>query len=612
MELLLYLLKVSACMALLFAFYLLFLRKLTFFKTNRFYLLASLLLSFVIPTLQFTIERIIEPVQKASYAVLFEEESEGYGHQTSNMKLKLEPVAVAQNFSWYSLLPYLYAIVVVGLLSITAWRLYQLFKHTRVRSEKINGLKLVPKNVGFTNCSFFNYVFIDQASLTEAEFKVLLRHEEVHAKQYHSIDKIVMLVAKAVLWFNPIIYLYDKFLEETHEYEADEATSTNFGTEPYANLLLKLAVSKNSSPLIHNFVKSPIKERIKMLFHAKSENKRKLTYLLALPIGLGLVWGFTIDVVYASAQNMQQFIAQQNQLNAEGKALEKRPKDYLTPKIIAMSGAFLESNGEVNHLYEAKIKLFNGVLMAKEVESNLKTQVLIGYNATFKQKDSALVNGKIIVFDLKRGTFVINNELNKKSEDSLKRNRPRLISSASIKVDVRNQISYIKQGKMEVFDMVLAAEDITYDELAGTITAKTATLTAKDGEVIKAESIICDLKKGTYISDIPKEKAEISNPTVWKDFKIKFQSLAQDSTIKTDDGFILYGNVRIKLDDIVLTGKKIETSTNEGKLTIYKGAKFEFEGRPIEANLIEYNIMTKNGPIKNIYLSNDKNFLPQQ
>ena len=177
-----------------------------------------------------------------------------------------------------------------------AWRLFQLLKHTKAPVKEINGLKLVAKRNGFTNCSFFNYVFIDENSLTETELAVLLSHEEVHAKQYHSIDKLILMLAKAVLWFNPIIYLYDKALEQTHEYEADEATSRNVGTESYATLLLKLAVSKNSNPLIHNFVKSPIKQRIKMLFNSKSKNMKKLAYLLALPIGLGLVWGFTVKI----------------------------------------------------------------------------------------------------------------------------------------------------------------------------------------------------------------------------------------------------------------------------------------------------------------------------
>lgn len=603
-------------MALLFAFYLLFLRKLTFFKANRFYLLASLLLSFVIPALQFTIERIIKPVQKANYAILFEEKSQEYGHQVSNLQLKLEPVVIEQGFNWYSLLPYLYTVVVAGLLLITAWRLYQLFKHTRVNIEKINGLKLVPKNVGFTNCSFFNYVFIDQHSLTEAELKVLLRHEEVHAKQYHSIDKLIMMVAKAVLWFNPIIYMYDKVLEEVHEYEADETTSANFGTASYANLLLKLAVSKNSTPLIHNFVKSPIKERIKMLFNTKSENKRKLSYLMALPIGLGLIWGFTVNVVYANPSiNLNQLGSTnvQSQAMADDQSIpvEKRSKDYLVPKIIKMKGAFLEGNGEVHHLYNAEVKVFDGMLMAKEVESNLKTQLLIGRNATFKLDNGPVVNGEEIVFDLKRGTYVVSNHP-KKNNDSLKRNQPRLITSASMMVNAKMDISYIKKGKMEVFDMVLDAEDITLDTRNGMITAKTATLTTKEGKITKAESIVFDLNKGTYTTGGTKDEVEKEKVKAEGDFNKKWNYVAQDSTVKTTDGFILYGNASVKLDDVVFKGKKIEINQKKNTVIVYEGVMTKPNNEPVKFDKIEYNVLTKKGVVSGGVLLFDKFFSKHQ
>ncbi|RZL47761.1 MAG: M56 family metallopeptidase [Pedobacter sp.] len=295
MELLTYLLKVSACTVLFFAFYLLVLRRLTFFKINRFYLLITLVLSFIIPTFNFTIER-----EVAATEVLFEPTIVTNQAQIAPVQpisqIASSPI-VEESFDWYAVLPYLYFGIVVSLLLIATWRILKLVKHTKNGLERINGLKIVSKTKGFTNCSFFNYVFIDNENLTKAELQVLLKHEQVHAKQLHSIDKVLLIIAKAFLWFNPVVYLYDKALEQAHEYEADETTSQSFGTEQYANLLLRLAIAKSEMPLVHNFVKSPIKARIKMLFNSKSKNMKKLIYLLAVPIGLGLLWGFTVKVV---------------------------------------------------------------------------------------------------------------------------------------------------------------------------------------------------------------------------------------------------------------------------------------------------------------------------
>jgi beta-lactamase regulating signal transducer with metallopeptidase domain len=298
MELLSYLLKVSACLALFFVFYLLVLRKLTFFRINRFFLLFSLLISLCIPALQFKIERLQDPLLDNTS---IKDESRTH-EMLSTVKTSLGTMQNADNLDFVSILSILYWLIVVALLSVAAVKLFRLISFARSSTHEINGLKLVSKTIGFTNCSFFNYVFINRGALTDHELEVLLRHEEVHAKEFHTIDKIILMILKAVLWFNPIIYLYDKMLEQTHEFEADQKTSQNFGTEPYAHLLLKLAVVKSDMPFVHNFVKSPIKQRIYMLFNSKSRNMKKLIYLLALPIALCLVWGFTVKIVYADQQ----------------------------------------------------------------------------------------------------------------------------------------------------------------------------------------------------------------------------------------------------------------------------------------------------------------------
>ncbi|RZK43489.1 MAG: hypothetical protein EOO90_02695 [Pedobacter sp.] len=308
MELLGYLVKVTVCTTLFFAFYLVVLRKLTFFKINRFYLLISLLISFTIPLLNFTIEREVK-------SSLIDEISGDYRDlapillqdTTSN----ITSIEHDDSFNSLNLAPICYGIVVGVLLLLAFRRLFKLIRHTKSSITRSNGLKIVVKSEGFTNCSFFNYVFVDDSKLTEAELAVLIAHEEVHAKQFHSVDKLFMMVVKSILWFNPIVYLYNRALEEAHEYEADELTSRAFTTHDYAALLLRLAINKNQDALVHNFVKNPIKLRIKMLFNSKSNNMKKLVYFLAIPIGLGLIWGFTVKVNYHVKPSLEQETRQQ-------------------------------------------------------------------------------------------------------------------------------------------------------------------------------------------------------------------------------------------------------------------------------------------------------------
>jgi len=318
MELLNYLLKVSACTVLFFSFYFLVLRKLTFFRINRFYLLVSLLLSFVIPALQFSVERVVD-TQVVSTPIIASELPAYAGGKVQTIKAITMPME-KREIDWIALISYAYFGILGILLVFSTWQMCRLVIHARKYTKKERGLKLVPKTTGFTNCSFFNYVFINEDSLNDQDLAVLLKHEEVHANQFHSIDKIVLMVCKAILWFNPIVYLFDKALEQTHEYEADDITSLNFGTGAYAKLLLKLAVSRNDMPLIHNFVNSPIKSRIKMLYNSKSGNMKMLNYLLVLPVTIGLVYLFSVQVVYAQSVLKSEVLVQDT---LKKKALKK-------------------------------------------------------------------------------------------------------------------------------------------------------------------------------------------------------------------------------------------------------------------------------------------------
>ncbi|MDQ1140270.1 M56 family metallopeptidase [Pedobacter agri] len=365
MEWLTYLLKVSVCTVFFFAVYLLVLKKLTFFKFNRFYLLGFLVCSLIIPALQFEIKREIMVIETREWSE--KPQLEKLSDEPFNM---MQPLAVeyepkqATEIDWNMMGFYAYLSITAMLLLVCFCRLFALLKYAK-GFKQIDGLKLISKTEGFTNCSFFNYVFIDD-QLNESELQVLLRHERVHVQQFHSIDKMLLMLFKVLFWFNPVIYLFDKAVEQNHEYEADEITSSGCGSETYANLLLKLAVAKSDMPLIHNFVKSPIKDRIKMLFNSKSKNMKKLTYLLALPVVFGLVWLFAVEVVYAQSETKKDVFTPDALQNKAPKYHELplpnvkqtdsyfTSKEYLELKEISELAIGKTLNGIINKDYKSK------------------------------------------------------------------------------------------------------------------------------------------------------------------------------------------------------------------------------------------------------------------
>ena len=306
MEWLIYLLKASACLGLFYAFYHCFLQGLTFFSANRVYLLATLLSSFAIPAFQFEVER--NPVASQEVSRQSPElvhEATGLTIASQSGSAELTPTFTQSvTYDWERLLCIGYAIVSITILMILVGQIFLLLRHTKKVHTTFGRLKVVYKPKGFTNCSFLNYVFVDQQDLSDYEINVLLRHEAVHASKYHTVDKFMISIGKILLWFNPFIYLYDKALEQVHEYQADKEASLDVGVASYAGLLLNISVKNNKIPLLLNFVENPIKARIKMLFINPSNDMKKLMYFLMLPVCCLLVWMFSVRVVYAELKQV--------------------------------------------------------------------------------------------------------------------------------------------------------------------------------------------------------------------------------------------------------------------------------------------------------------------
>ncbi|MHA4893437.1 M56 family metallopeptidase [Pedobacter sp. PWIIR3] len=302
MEWLTYLFKVSACMALFYAFYYVFLQKLTFFSTNRYYLLITMIFSFIIPALQIELQTLEHVPLIPMPSPIVYEGTIGNPQISRTEPVQLSPAIVEATYNWEQLTIIIYCSVAVIFLILFLIQIARLLLNTRRKHVSYGKLKVIYKQEGFTNCSFFNYVFVSEPDLTSKEMTVLLQHESIHAFRYHSIDKLFAAFCRVVLWFNPIAYFYEKSLDQVHEYDADYATSLAVGNRSYASLLLSVASGQINLSLVNNFVKSPLKERIKMLFASESNHMKKLMYLTAIPIGLILIWLFAVEVVYAQTK----------------------------------------------------------------------------------------------------------------------------------------------------------------------------------------------------------------------------------------------------------------------------------------------------------------------
>ena len=214
MEIFIYLGKVSLYWIILYACYWLLLRRHTFFGWNRAYLLSALLLSFglplvqypeaapVIPTLTYAAEALPSVVSApAAYVV--------YARPAAKIPI------------WEVLAGTLY---VAGVL----FMLVRLLLQGRVLFSFIQKGECIPME-DFTlflldddqtgSFSFLNNIVINRTDYAE-NLDTILSHELVHVRQRHSWDILLVEVLRVVFWFNPVVFLYKRSLQQLHEYLA--------------------------------------------------------------------------------------------------------------------------------------------------------------------------------------------------------------------------------------------------------------------------------------------------------------------------------------------------------------------------------------------------------
>lgn len=74
-----------------------------------------------------------------------------------------------------------------------------------------------------TSYSFLNTIFLNKQSYekNEIDYKIL-KHELIHIKQKHSADVLLIELLTSLFWYNPFLYLYKRAIKLNHEFLADE------------------------------------------------------------------------------------------------------------------------------------------------------------------------------------------------------------------------------------------------------------------------------------------------------------------------------------------------------------------------------------------------------
>lgn len=192
---------------------------------------------------------------------------------------------------WATIIICAYAI---GVLVVMASAIRQAVKLARLGTATVeNGQRIVRSAKIDTPFSFLRTIYLP-TSLAPEHCVVVIQHECAHIRHHHSLERIAMELMKAVLWFNPFVWLFSRLLTEVHEFEADrEVIDSGFDNRLYATSIFTQAFG--FSPDIANGLQSSLtKKRFKMMTKQRPSTRSLLRLAAALPVVATLAMLFSV------------------------------------------------------------------------------------------------------------------------------------------------------------------------------------------------------------------------------------------------------------------------------------------------------------------------------
>ena len=280
-ELITYFIGTLVCSGVLVALYSLLLERRVKFTTCRLYLPSAIILAAIIPALRI-------PVWDGETIYMQAPVSVGEINATAEIVAD-EPFSISPAMLCT-------AVWALGTLLMLGTMLSQLVRMHRFRrkaaSVDFGDFLLLKINDKISSFSFFRTIFVG-ADTPADDLKVIIAHEAGHIRHHHSVERIVMELLKAAMWWNPFVWIAARRLTEVQEYEADsEVLLGGCNIDWYINTLLKNLFGY--SPDIANGLRDSLtKKRLKMMTMKKDGRYALLRMAAIVPVVAGLITAFS-------------------------------------------------------------------------------------------------------------------------------------------------------------------------------------------------------------------------------------------------------------------------------------------------------------------------------
>jgi len=298
--------KVAVLIAVFYMFYRLLLSKETFHRVNRVVLLATAVLSFVLPLCVITLHETVTLDAVPSVTV---------------GDVRVEVVADEHPVAWQTALFVLFmagVLVTLGYTLLSVWKVMTLIRRSEQHPQE-EGITLCVVDKDVSPFSWMHYIVMSRDDYTTHDAAVLA-HERGHIRLRHSVDVLLVDTLTVLQWFNPAMWMLRQDLRAIHEYEADMAVlSQGINMRQYQYLLIQKAVVACGYSVTNGITHSTLKNRINMMLNNNQSTRASWLKLLALLPVVGITLALNAETVthYVYDEPQQQVPVKKGKKNAK-------------------------------------------------------------------------------------------------------------------------------------------------------------------------------------------------------------------------------------------------------------------------------------------------------
>lgn len=316
-----YELKVAVILATFYLCFKLLLSKEKLHRVNRMVLIASSVLSFILPLCIITVHKTIPMPEMVENGLISAGDAQAPATATE----------AAGGLSWEAAIIALYLLGVAAVLVSIAAGVSRVMKVIRNgKKMQMYGCEVVVCEKDVPPFSWMHWIVMSRTDF-ESGNRHVLEHEKAHVSLGHSKDVLLVDILSAFQWFNPAIWLLKGDLRAVHEYEADDAVlSQGVNIKEYQYSLIRKAVAASGYSITNNFNHSMLKSRIGMMSKPKASVAKGLKAIYLLPL-LGCALALNAKTVFdydSDAASMETVMetGEINEVSVDFTKLDKVPE----------------------------------------------------------------------------------------------------------------------------------------------------------------------------------------------------------------------------------------------------------------------------------------------